>query len=104
MPTHFVLRVPLMTRVQARSFNTIDAHNQVIEKIGKVALGKFGKSGTVARTEMFNAQIGQGVETLLILVVKRDDKFLGYQSPVLSVHHGDPGEIRELAPPYYANL
>jgi hypothetical protein len=104
MPIHLVLRVPLMTRVDRRSFSTIDAHNEVAEATGRVALAKFGNPGTASRVEKLKAQIEEGIQTLLILVVKRDDKFLGYQAPLSTVHHGQPGELATLAPAYYAKL
>jgi hypothetical protein len=104
MTLHFVLRVPLMSRANGRSFNTIEAHSQVIEQTGRVALAKFGNPGPAARYKPLKTQIAEDVETLLILVVKRDDRFLGYQSTLGGVHHGSPGEMVKWAPPYYAML
>lgn len=102
MPTHFVLRVPLMIRVDGRSFGTIEVHNEVVKATGRLALAKFGNPGTVSRVEKLKAQIEEGIETLLILVVKRDDKFLGYQAPLSTIHYGQPGVLASLAPAYYA--
>jgi hypothetical protein len=79
---HLLLRVPLETRVQGKRINTIEAHNEIIEKIGQVALAKFGQPGTLARSEKLKAQIERKVETLLILVVKRGARHFGYQSPL----------------------
>lgn len=104
MAAHFVLRVPLMTRIDGKSFSTIEAHSQVIEKSGRVAIAKFGNPGPAARYDALKTQIAEGAETLLILVVKRDDNFLGYQSPLGDVRHGDPGELVRWVPPYYAKL
>ncbi len=105
MTVHLLLRVPLMTRVEGRAFNTIEAHNQVVEKIGRVSLAKFGSPGTLARSEELKAQIYEGIETLLILAAKRDDRFLGYQSRLTAVHYGKPDKtILGISPPYYAKL
>jgi hypothetical protein len=102
---HLVLRVPLITRVQGRPINTIEAHNEIIEKMGRVSLAKFGQAGTRARSEKLKAQIERGVETLLILVVKQGARHLGYQSPLASIHYGKPdNQILSVAPPYYATL
>lgn len=102
MPTHFVLRIPLMTRVDGRSFSTIEAHNDVAKANGRLALAKFGNPGTGSRVDKLKAQIEEGTETRLILVVKREDKFLGYQAPLSAIHHGKPGALASLAPTYYA--
>jgi hypothetical protein len=104
MPTHFVLRVPLMTRVGGRSFSTIEAHNDVAKASGRVALAKFGNPGTASRVEKLSAQIEEGIETFLILVVKRGDKFLSYRAPMSLIHHGAPGALAALAPPYYSKI
>ena len=102
MPTHIVLRVPLITRVDGRSFETIEAHNDVVKATGRLALAKFGNPGTASRVDKLKAQIEEGIETLLILVGKRGDTFLGYQAPLSKIQYGQPGVLAALAPAYYA--
>lgn len=102
MPIHFVLRIPLMTRVNGRSFSTIEAHNDVAKKNGRLAIAKFGNPGTTSRVTRLDGQIKQGIETRLILIVKQDDRFFGYESRLIAVHHGKPGDLASFAPPYYA--
>jgi hypothetical protein len=100
---HFVLRIPLVTRIHGRSFDTVEAHNQVIRLIGRVAIAKFGSPGTLGRCERIRSQIGNGIETLLILVAKQGDRFRGFQSRLSSIHYGKPSaEIVNIAPDYYA--
>jgi hypothetical protein len=102
---HFLLRVPLMTRVEGRAFNTVDAHNQVVAEKGRVAIAKFGSPGTFARSQRLKAQIDQGTATFLILVTKSGARFLGYRSQLTSIHYGKPdSKLLEFAPPYYADL
>jgi hypothetical protein len=99
---HFVLRIPLITKVYGRSFNTVEAHNQKIHSSGRVAIAKFGDPGSRARYERIKNQIDNNVETLLILVSKQGARFLGYQSRLSSIHYGKPSaEIIALAPDYY---
>jgi hypothetical protein len=102
---HLVLRVPFVTRVNGSRIHTVDAHNEIVQKMGRVALSKFGKPGTLGRSERLKAQIERGIETLLILVVKQGARHFGYQSPLASIHYGKPNsEIVTIAPPYYAKL
>ena len=105
LPHHLVLRVPLRTHIDGRTFDTVEAHNKVVDKIGRVALAKFGNPGTLARVETLKAQIEQGVETFLVLVVKQNNRFFGYQAGLTSVHYGAPDrKIIRIAPPYYSDL
>ena len=104
-PTHLVLRVPPNTRIEGGTFDTIEVHNNLIEKVGQVALAKFGKPGTLARVEKLRAQIALGIETYLILVIKRDDRFFGYHAALTALHYGKPStKILSIAPRYYGNL
>jgi hypothetical protein len=105
MTDHFVLRVPLITRIRGRAFNTIEAHNQVVKEMGRVAIAKFGNPGTEARVKKLNAQIEEGTETVLVLAVKRGNRFWGYQSRLVAAHYGKLEEkISKIAPSYYANF
>ena len=50
-------------------------------------------------------QIANELETLLILVTKQGDSFLGHKSCLKSVHFGKPTEkLLEAAPAYYKEL
>jgi hypothetical protein len=80
---HLVVRIPLVSRVRGRAIDTIEAHNEVANKLGTVTVAKFGKPGTVKLVEKLKERIGR---TYLILVAKRDDRFLGFQSLLSSVH------------------
>jgi hypothetical protein len=101
-PVHVVLRIPLITRINGRSFNTVEAHNQVTRSIGRVAFAKFGNPGSRARCERIKEQIDNQVETFLILVAKQGERYLGFQSRLSSVHYGKPSpEILSIAPNYY---
>ena len=102
---HLVLRVPLTTPVDGRPINTLDAHNEVARRTGRVAVAKFGQPGTKLRAEVLRTQIRQQRKTWLVLVSKRGSQFLGFQAPLISVHHGMPTpDIRKIAPPYYEKL
>jgi hypothetical protein len=102
---HFLLRVPLVTRIERRAFNTVEAHNLVVAQKGQVAVAKFGSPGTLARSEKLKAQLKQGIATFLILVTKSANCFLGYRSQLTSIHYGKPdSKLLEFAPPYYADL
>jgi hypothetical protein len=104
-PVHLAVRVPLMTTVDGRRHNTVELHNEIAQKLGKVVFAKIGQPGTVDRARRLNDQIKFGKETLLLLVIKRGARFLGFQAPMLSVHFGRPtNEIYRIAPPYYANI
>jgi hypothetical protein len=99
---HLVVRIPLVSRVHGRAINTIEAHNDVVQSMGVVAVAKFGKPGTVNLVERLKEQIGR---THLVLVAKRDGRFLGFESPLASVHRGNPTpEIISAAPTYYAKI
>jgi hypothetical protein len=102
---HFALRIPRITRVEGQNIDTIEAHNEVAKKFGQVALAKFGKAGANTRFEMLLHQIESGSETLLILITKQGDHFLGYQSPLSSIYRGNPTAIiRRAMPAYYSKL
>ena len=102
---HFALRVPLGTRVEGRTINLIEAHNEVVSKLGQVALAKFGSPGTAKRAKTLQQQIDDGINTLLVLVAKRGDRFLGYQSRLSSIIWGKPtATIKNATPSYYRYL
>jgi hypothetical protein len=99
---HFVLRIPLITKINGRSFHTVEAHNQVIQSSGRVAMAKFGNPGTLARYEKIKNQIENDVETLLILISKQGTQFFGHQSRLSSIHYGKPSpQIAGIVPDYY---
>jgi hypothetical protein len=102
---HFVLRVPLLTRVHGRRFNTIEAHNQALTKQGRVALAKFGQAGSATRVDLIKDQIERRTGTLLILVVKDQGRFFGFSAPLASIRRGEPDpQTASVAPEYYARL
>jgi hypothetical protein len=81
---HLVVRVPLITKVNGVSLDTVKAHNESVIAQGRVSIAKFGSPGTRARCERLGSQIGNGSETFLILVTKQGDRFLGYRSRLTS--------------------
>jgi hypothetical protein len=106
MTVHFVLRVPAITRIRGlRPLDTVEAHNEAAKKVGRVALAKFGQPGTAKRCELLTHQIKAGIETLLLLVVKRGTRFYGFQSSLTSVYYGRQNEkLLTAAPAYYRDL
>jgi hypothetical protein len=99
---HLVVRIPLVSRVQGSSINTVEAHNEVAKKLGTVTVAKFGKPGALDLVEKLTQQMGR---TSLILVAKRDSHFLGFQSRLSSVVRGKPtAKMMSTAPTYYANI
>jgi hypothetical protein len=104
-PLHLAVRVPLMTRVGIQSISTVLSHNEIIDRFGRFALAKFGQPGTSARAQALQRQIEQGQTTLLVLIIKRSNRFIGYQCRLVSVHRGPPtSEIKSIAPTYYREL
>ena len=102
---HFALRIPRISQIRGQKINTIEAHNEVIVKAGRVALAKFGAPGTKERIQKLELQIEKGITTRLILIAKNGNDFFGYQSPVTVVYRGPPtASLTALAPPYYRNL
>jgi hypothetical protein len=104
-PVHLVLRIPMVAQIAKQRFSVVDAHNVIFEKLGNVAVAKWGQSGTRARADRLQRQIENGSETLLILVAKSGGQFLGFQAPLSGVHLGKPtAQIRAISPPYYDQL
>jgi hypothetical protein len=102
---HLVVRVPRISRVNRITVDTVRAHNETLVALGRVAIAKFGNPGTRARCDRLRAQIDSGLETLLILVTKRGEQFLGYKSRLTSVHYGKADNvILAGAPKYYSDL
>lgn len=105
---HFLMRVPRVTFVEGQrpggshshAINTIDAHSEVIQASGHVAIAKFGAPNP--RVERLQKQIQEQVPTYLILVFKRGGKFIGFKSLISAIRLGTPtAEIKNSAPSYY---
>lgn len=102
---HLLLRVPLVTRVAGDAINTVDAHNEVIRRLGQAWIAKFGTPGTEERANTLKFQIEQGRKTFLVLVAKRGMRFLAHEAPLVSIHYGRAdSQILKLAPEYYSRL
>jgi hypothetical protein len=102
---HLVVRVPLVTKVNGIRVDTLKAHNESVIAQGRVSIAKFGNPGTRARSDRLGSQIGNGSETLLILVTKQDNRFLGYKSRLASVCYGKADDkLLQSAPAYYKEL
>jgi hypothetical protein len=102
---HIVLRMAPFTRVHGRKVNVVDAHNEIIKKIGRVAFAKFGSSGTDERVSKLNAQIEEGIKTFLIIIGKQESDFVGFQGQLSSVYRGKlTAQIDQITPTYYGEL
>jgi hypothetical protein len=103
---HVVLRLPLTTRVQDGTLNTIEAHNEALAARGRVAIAKFGRPTASAKIAVIKSQLERGTETLLVLAIRLGaGRFLGFGSPISAVHRGPPNaELLSLAPAYYRDL
>jgi hypothetical protein len=102
---HLAIRFPLMAKVGGQQFNIVDAHNEVVTRVGCVAFAKFGKPGTNARIAQLRRQIENGNSTLLILIMKRGANFIGFQSQMSAVHLGRPtSQIAAVRPSYYEKI
>jgi hypothetical protein len=102
---HIAIRIPAVAKVKGGIIDALQAHNQMIEKTGRVALGKFGKTGTGLTIDKLKRQIERGDKTFLIWISKREGEFLGFRSLLTTVYGGKPTpEILEAMPPYYNDL
>jgi hypothetical protein len=105
MLAHIAIRVPLVTRIYGQGYNTIQEHNAVVSKLGRVAFAKFGQAGTASRAERLRQQILRGQKTFLIAVVKREDSFFAFEARLGEVHFGPPtAQLSEWSPPYYKKI
>ena len=101
----FMLRTPAVTHVRGRVIDVVEAHNEIVAKLGKVALGKFGHSGSKTRADRLQKQIEDGYETRLLLVSKVMGNFCGFKAPLSAISFGRPtSDMVDFTPPYYREL
>ena len=84
-PIHVLLRLPATVTVGALKVNVVDAHNAVVEKHGRVALGKFGQPVAPHLESKLSKQIAEGYETRLYLVSKQGKEFISYSAPIFRI-------------------
>jgi hypothetical protein len=102
MTLHFLMRVPLLTPIDGRSINTIDAHAKVLEASGEVSVAKFGASN---RVEPLQEQLKSGTRTNLIIVYRQNNGFHALQSRIRAIRRGSAtNDIRKSSPEYHASL
>jgi hypothetical protein len=102
---HLALRVPLVTKVNGVTINTVMAHDEVVMSKGIAVFAKFGARIGSHIIETLDSQIHEGRETLLFIVGKKNGEFLGYCARLCAIHQGQlPKNRAGFVPAYYAAL
>ncbi len=86
---HIMLRAQRRLTVEKKRIDIVEEHNRIIEKEGKVALGKFGARPTPSRIAPLMEQIENKVSTRLYLVFNERGNFVGFSAPVQSISMAD---------------
>ena len=103
---HVALRVPRVTKIDDTSFNTVESHNAVVKKKGRVAVAKFGDPISKKGIAQLREQLSDGAKTLLVLGarsgLRTKGQYIGFQSEISSIHEG-PADVSILSiiPAYY---
>jgi hypothetical protein len=106
---HLVLRIPVTTRIAGKVVDTVSAHNETFKAFNVALFAKFGASIVAKSLDNLNRQIGNGVETRLILVSQVRRKalrsFTAHQARLASIYPKHlPSEYESFAPSYYKDV
>ena len=83
------------------TIDTIQAHQDLIERRGAVWLGKFGKKVASEHVLRVNQQCKEGIPTYLYLVKKRGGAYQVDRATVTAMARTLPRGQGDLVPPYY---
>jgi|ERR1035437_1429538 hypothetical protein len=96
---HVVLRIKQKIRIRLNELDVIEEHNRIFEKVGYVALGKFGASWNQTKCDDFAKEIGSGATKHLYLVFKTDSGYKGFRAKIRNVVLAGRSQARLLAYP-----
>lgn len=102
---HFLLRLDRSVRTGSSKVDVIDAHNQIVERMGRVGLGKFGMAPSEKRCRILQEQTAQGRRNYLYLSTKSGAERATFRAPIKTIiHRSDNHDIAKIVPSYYDEL
>jgi len=100
-PIHLLLR---FSDSLLKEGDTIDEHNQVIQREGVVWFGKMGSTVSQSRIDILNEQVREDIPTFVYLVKGNRKKSTVYRARLAVASKTIPKGESQLVPPYYFSL
>lgn len=101
--SHLLLRVARFVMLHGCKIDVVQAHNEIIESRGKVALAKHGRRASTTRIGQLKNQIAVGTPTYLILAFRMKNEVQGFAAPISVIVEEDVQDIAD-EPAYYDEL
>lgn len=98
---HVALRMPQIIRLRGHELDVIARHNEVIDRDGEVAFGKFGSKLAPEKRSIIEKQNSQDLAGKLYVIIRSPNGYQANSSPIVRIDVSDDPLQGTPYPSYY---